>query len=386
MRLCFLGPPPSIHLQRWVRHFIEGGHEAHLVSYEPVVPDIPGLHVHRLADAQPSLSGSLASPARDARTRRWWSGWLPAGCSTLRMGLRWLSHGLRRTIREIHPDILHGHFVSEHGFYAALAGFSPLVVSAWGSDIMIHPWASPVNRLLVAYTLRRSALIHSVSPVLSAKIHEFGVSPARIVTLPCGVDEGLLDLHAAPRSSPGPVLLNTKMLHDVYNFPILIRAVGLLRARYPTLILKLAGDGPLRKDLERLVERLGVRQQVEFLGVVSRTQLMEHLSSADVFVSPSFSEGASVSLLEAMAVGVVPVVSDIPANREWIVHGQNGFLAPPTDALALAQAIEAALTQPEEWKRNTVSRNKQIIRSRALWKDQMRLVEAAYQRLCRDRA
>ncbi|MBI3088119.1 MAG: glycosyltransferase [Candidatus Omnitrophica bacterium] len=308
---------------------------------------------------------------------------MPEGLAILRMGFRWLQHGLRRTVREIHPDILHGHFVSEHGFYASLAGFSPLVVSAWGSDIMIYPRASPVNRLLVTYALRRSALVHSVAPVLSAKIRELGVPPERILTLPFGVNEGLLDLRAAPRSRPGPVLINTKMLHDVYNFPTLIRAVARLRTRYPTLLLKLSGDGPLRGELERLVEESGLRQHVEFLGVVPRAQLLEHLASADAFVSPSFSEGASVSLLEAMAVGVIPVVSDIPANREWVVHGQNGFLAPPTDEQTLAQAIEAALTRSPEWKQEAVSRNQAMIRARALWTDQMRRMEAAYQELLR---
>ncbi|MEK7214073.1 MAG: glycosyltransferase, partial [Chloroflexota bacterium] len=83
------------------------------------------------------------------------------------------------------------------------------------------------------------------------------------------------------------------------------------------------------------------------------------------------------------AVGVVPVVSDIPANREWIVNGQNGFLAPPADAGALAEAIHAALTQSEAWRQQAISRNKAVIRDRAVWQEQMRRIETAYQELVR---
>ncbi|MBI3087281.1 MAG: hypothetical protein HYY91_00095, partial [Candidatus Omnitrophica bacterium] len=114
MRLCFLGPVGSIHLQRWVRYFAERGHDVHLVSYARTSSDIPGLQVHGLVD-QPAGRPDAAEP--EARQTGLLSGLksrMPEGLAILRMGFRWLQHGLRRTVREIHPDILHGHFVSEH--------------------------------------------------------------------------------------------------------------------------------------------------------------------------------------------------------------------------------------------------------------------------------
>lgn len=378
MRLCVIGNFNSIHTQRWMRYFMDRGYDVHGVSYAPSTATIEGATLHALVKSLPPARPRNAGRAGTGGRRGQQYGWHVAT-----HGMAWLRHGLKRTVRAIRPDILHGHFVIEHGVYAALSGFSPLVVSAWGSDLLLHPQASAINRALVGYALRRSALVHSLSPALSEQVRCYGVPTERILTVPLGVEESWLQVRPAPRTGTGPVLINMKSFSSVYNIAMLIKAAALARARHPGLVVKLIGDGPLRGDLEALAASLDMRGHVEFLGVVSRPRLLELLSGADLLVSPSFSEGASVSLLEAMALGVIPVVSDIPANRDWITPGHNGFLASPEDVQALAEAIHTALTQPEAWKQQAVDRNKAIIRARAVWQDQMRRVEAAYQELVR---
>ncbi|MFQ6061284.1 MAG: glycosyltransferase, partial [Thermoplasmata archaeon] len=91
--------------------------------------------------------------------------------------------------------------------------------------------------------------------------------------------------------------------------------------------------------------------------------------------------GTSASLLEAMACGLFPVVSDIPANRAWIEDGKNGFLVPLDNQEILARRIVEAL-QDGDLADAAMKRNIELIKRRALWRDNMKLIETVYRQLC----
>jgi glycosyltransferase involved in cell wall biosynthesis len=119
---------------------------------------------------------------------------------------------------------------------------------------------------------------------------------------------------------------------------------------------------------------------IQFQPFLPADELYQVLNSADIYISCSESDGTSVSLLEAMALGLYPIVSDIPANREWITDGVNGRLFPVGDAHALARVIQNTARSPESWI-EVGNRNREIITSRALWPDNMAVVERAMMRL-----
>ena len=379
MRLCFMGDFESIHLKRWIQHFIERGHQVSLLSYSSASVQMEGLEVHSLLE---DISGDiqrLPSQASPSRTREWAHRHLPMGLLTARMAFKWLRHGIKNKLEEIQPDILHGHFLVEHGLYAAIMGFSPLVVSAWGSDLLIHPQRSLINRLLVSYTAKRSSLVHLASPFMVTKLEEMGLHHDNIVIANLGVGEDFLDVQT--RSTAGrSVLVSTRKLGQVYNPATLIRAMKLVSKDHPQVLLKLAGEGPLRKRLETLVDELGLQTNVEFLGSLSEEDVVQILSEADLYLSTSLSDSASIALLEAMAVGLLPIVSDIAGNREWITDGVNGFLVDPHDTDALAERITLALRRVD-WRQEVCQQNKEIVKRRALRKNQMDIVEQAYQEL-----
>jgi glycosyltransferase involved in cell wall biosynthesis len=104
------------------------------------------------------------------------------------------------------------------------------------------------------------------------------------------------------------------------------------------------------------------------------------LKSADLYVSTSRSDSTSVSLLEAMACGVPPVVTDIEANREWITDGENGLLFPVGDSKTLAEAVIRMLTD-ETLAAGAREINLRLIREKALWKDNMQKIETEFTRL-----
>ena len=133
--------------------------------------------------------------------------------------------------------------------------------------------------------------------------------------------------------------------HPVKDQPTLLRGFAAAIPDHPDVDLLMAGDGPLRAELESLVEQLGIRQRVKFLGV--RGDVPAVLQAADVFALTSVSEAASLTLLEAMATGLPSVVSAVGGNPEIIRDGRDGLHFPRGDWQACGRAIRDLLDDPD---------------------------------------
>jgi glycosyltransferase involved in cell wall biosynthesis len=105
------------------------------------------------------------------------------------------------------------------------------------------------------------------------------------------------------------------------------------------LELRLAGDGPSKTALEALAARLNLADRVRFLGFLSENEIINELQHSDLFVLPSFIEGLPVSAMEAMAIGVPVIATNIAGTGELVEHGKTGTLIRPSDVMALAKAI-----------------------------------------------
>jgi glycosyltransferase involved in cell wall biosynthesis len=167
------------------------------------------------------------------------------------------------------------------------------------------------------------------------------------------------------------VVLSTRRLEAVYDVGTLVEAAR--RGASPALHVRIAGSGSLEPILRAQAEPLGVT----FLGWLSQTQLTRELLHAQIYVSTSVSDSTSVSLLEAMAAGCFPVVSDIAGNREWIEHGIGGFLFPPGNAEALAARLHEAAADAELRARAAVH-NRRLVEARATWELTMRTAERVF--------
>ncbi|MCG8550956.1 MAG: glycosyltransferase, partial [Desulfobacterales bacterium] len=109
--------------------------------------------------------------------------------------------------------------------------------------------------------------------------------------------------------------------------------------------LVIAGDGPLRKDLEQDAEAGFVQDKVFFLG--RRSDVNEILRDIDVYILPSLSEGMSNTILEAMSSGKPVIATDVGGNPELVLPGQTGFLIPSDNVDSLVQAMQAFIDQPK---------------------------------------
>jgi alpha-1,3-mannosyltransferase len=158
----------------------------------------------------------------------------------------------------------------------------------------------------------------------------------------------------------------------------LIETTALLKKSLPEVKLKIVGEDweGIRKELEVLAEKMGVRENVEFLGKADRGELLEHLSKATFFVSASQYEGFGISVIEAMAAGCVPIVNDITAFREFIEDGKNGFIVdffnPQSAAIRIQRLFETDLSNVVRASKKTALRyswDEVIVKIEEIYKD-----------------
>ena len=263
--------------------------------------------------------------------------------------LGWLarSRRLRRLLKEFNPHVVFAPYISSNGMAAALAWPGPLVVSARGGDILKQAGylpAGPLNRLLVRWVCHRSRIVHAVSAELTDRLRACGVPASKIHTFPLGVTLNRFPPlgDRRPRTEL-PHIICTRRQEAVYDNATLIAALGLLRHNGTPFRATLAGDGPLLASLRRQASDLGLEAMTCIPGEATLAQIDGWLQTADVYVSASTSDGASSSLLEALASGAFPVVSDITANRNWVEPGQTGLLFRPGDPQDLALKLRVAL-------------------------------------------
>jgi glycosyltransferase involved in cell wall biosynthesis len=192
--------------------------------------------------------------------------------------------------------------------------------------------------------------------------------PEQVVSIPNGVpDERTTapQARAEVRTELGIgdafVVLSTGRLAHQKGLEHLIRAASLLRSELPALRLVLAGDGPLRGELSRLVSDLGLEDVVRILGF--RANVGELLAASDLVVLPSLWEGLSISLLEAMAAEKPVVTTSIASNREVTNDGEAALLVPPKHPASLAAAIRT-LAVDETRRMQLAKRGREIQRER----------------------
>jgi len=150
----------------------------------------------------------------------------------------------------------------------------------------------------------------------------------------------------APRGDRRARLINVANFFPVKGQEWLIRALPRVLARFPGTECVFISDGPTRSAVEGLASDIGVRDHVIFAGGTTTSELLEWMSESDVFVFPSLSEGFGLAILEAWAFGLPVVASRAGAIPEVVEHGRTGLLVPPGDPTALADGINALLSDP----------------------------------------
>ncbi len=331
MKILFLAHANSIHSHRWIRFFANAGHTIIWVSLTaPLKTDVITHSSVRFIFLDKTifripLIGSLAVVVV-----------------------------LKKLLAQEKPDILHVHYVGINGALASFCNFHPMVVTAWGSDVLFAGksfWKRP----LVARALRNADLVTCDAEHMREAIIRFKVPSPRIHIIQFGIDtkrfmpgQKKQELLEKLGLSGNKTVISLRTFEPVYDISSLIRAVPLVLKKHPDVHILLVGSGPEEKMLRELVEDLHISNHVTFLGFIQNNELPDYLRSVDVYVSTSLSDaGIASSTAEAMACGTPIVVTDSGENRSWINNGENGYLVPTKNPDALAEKIILLLSDSD---------------------------------------
>jgi glycosyltransferase involved in cell wall biosynthesis len=199
--------------------------------------------------------------------------------------------------------------------------------------------------------------------------------------VPFGIDPAVFNDNARKLPANKFIITSTRNFEPIYNIPHLINAVAEAKSKIPNLHLNLIGSGSLQNDIEKLINDRGLAENVTFFGKVTQAKIAEILTQSHLFISVSLSDGNNISLNEAMACGAFCIVTEIPANIQWIKDGKNGFLVKIDDINGLADKIIFSYKHYDELQKNALPFNKKIIQERAIWANNMKMVEEKYQSL-----
>jgi L-malate glycosyltransferase len=336
----------------------------------------------------------------DASSDRVPEGWLPPG-------LRYVSHRVlvprgsdpsfyeeflpefKSLLKELQPDLIHAGPIQGCAYVAALSGFHPLVVTSWGSDLLLDANRDARWKEATAIALRAAdGFMCDCNTVRKAARSFVSIPDSKIAQFPWGIKSGTF-------SPVGPLppresflsereafrFICTRSWESLYGIDVLLEAFRRAYGENRTLRLILLGTGSLAGSVHDFIARHELQKVVVTPGRFSATEVASWFRAANGYVSCAQSDGTSVSLLEAMATGLPVLVTDIPSNREWVSAGENGWLATTGSAEDFAgKLLRIASLQRSELE--VISqRNQKIVAARADWDRNFFTLLDLYERL-----
>lgn len=255
-------------------------------------------------------------------------------------------------LRRLRPDVIHAHELLSPTTVAVIAGVvtgAPVVVKVLISgEVRYLRDERPLGRQRLAVFRRRVDAFVTISRDIDDELAAVGVPAERRHHIPNGVD---VERYRPPtawereehrwrhRLGPGPTIVFVGRLEPQKNLRQLVEVFARVRDRHPGAELLLAGEGSEERPLRELAGP-GVRLLGELRDVTGLFQ------AADVFVLPSWREGLSNALLEAMACGLPVVVTAVGGATEVVDQGRSGLLVDPGDATELQAALETLVADP----------------------------------------
>lgn len=302
-----------------------------------------------------------------------------------------LMKDLQRVIKEIQPDLIHAGPIQTCAFLAAQAGFSPLVSMSWGSDLLMDADRDEQMTWITHYALDRTQVLVGDCQAVSMKAQTFGFPPENIKLFPWGIDltafqpGGDSTLRTALGWQDNPVLLSLRAWEPIYGVDVLIKGFAKAVQKDPDLRLLLLGGGSLDSQIRNLITTYELEPYLHLAGHIPNQDLVQYYQAADIYLSSSFSDGSSVSLMEALACGLPAVVSDIPGNLEWITPGEQGWLFQTGLAESMADTIHLAVSQRHTWQQMGMNA-RQTAQKRADWHKNFQVLLQAYDQACNQKS
>lgn len=350
MKICYIANSESSHTVKWARYFASKGNDVYIISHSNI--QIPGIKVIYI---NYSIKNFLFK-----------------------------KKAVHKIIDNIKPDILHAQQANTCGLYASTTKKSKYVVSAWGSDILIDPKISIILKKIVQHVVKNAEYITSDSLYMTEEIVNLGGKRENIYTFPMGIDDFLLPYkHKFDIDNKVLNIVSLRRLEKLYNVDIIIDGFYAALKNEENINLTITADGSEINRLKEKVNSLGINNKVRFTGKYYPDELGEILSNNDIFFSIPDSDSTSVSLLEGMYCGLFPIVSNLPANKEWVKHLDNGYIIEKNDTESVKNAILWCYNNKNHII-EVSNKNIEIIKEKALWKNNVKIIENIYQKMLKN--
>lgn len=360
MRVLYFTEKDSPHDQRFLRALADTTHVVYCLRQYPCLPDTP--------EGVTELGWPMGEPDWSD-----WKGWCGA------------AEQLSAVLDEVKPDLVHAGPIQGPALLTGMTGFHPLVSMSWGSDLLRRAKRSPWMRYATRYTFDRTDVFIGDCQTVTDEAAKYGFPKEKMVRFPWGVDLAFFSPENGGkdgqvlRESLGWdeqfIILCNRSWSPIYGVDLLASAFVDAARENPNCRLLLVGSGPQSALIQRILTP--IKKWVHYAGQVDRESLPGVYCASDLFVSPSHSDGSSVSLLEALACGRPVLVSDIPSNQEWVTPGEVGDLFRDNNILSLKEKIIglAENTNLDQYGK----RARFLAERRADWEVNFQKLLAAYQ-------
>lgn len=213
----------------------------------------------------------------------------------------------------------------------------------------------------VERVFRRASILTAPSPFLAKGLSELGL-PIRVVPNIVKVENYAFQLS----ESPQPRMIWMRSFHEIYNPQMALAAFRIIRDRHPEATLVMAGaDKGLQPEIQNLAAEMGLKDSVRFPGFLNYDAKAREFAAADFFLNTNRVDNMPVSVVEACAVGLLVVATDVGGLSDLLTDGENGVLVADNDAAGMADAVERLLGDAVLSKK--LSTNARLLAERSAW-------------------
>ena len=358
-RICYFGDSSSIHMVRWANVLLRNGWHVHVVSdRQPCEGYDEGVMHHRI---HTPTSHNVRLPF---------------------VTRLWMTLNLIRTVRRIDPAVMHAHSIPGYGDYMGILSKIlpdvPIVVTAWGFSHMESELSRPMRYFLSRMALRSAVAVTTSAPRMADKLSEaYGLDKTKIATFSWGVDLETFRHLSRQESEPlrireeipadADVILSPRTMHPHYRIEMIVKAASCVLRKNPnTIFILLAGYGSdtYSQEIHNLVNSSGIEKNVRIVKrLLSPKEMAEYFSVADFIIQIPKTDQLSATLLEAMACGAIPILSDLEVYRNRLRPGTNVLYTETENPSSLAATITKAIGMPQEERDVITARNREMIES-----------------------
>lgn len=262
-------------------------------------------------------------------------------------------------LKKVKPDIVHIHsFDYIHPLMLAIVNFvtnelKNLIISVWGSDVIgdLHFKRSKRGRFSKMLLLRQTYKITATTHYLAKLTKKLTSQGKEIHIIPFGIDCEQFKKRNRTKKNQNIHIGYIKHLIPKYGPHYLLNAMSMVLQKYPSVRLIMVGHGKMEKDLKKIATTLNMKNSIQFKGYVQNEKIPAILENIDIFVMPSLMESFGVSSIEAQAMEVPVVASDVGGISEAVQNGITGILVEPKNVEQLANAIIKLIENPDDRER-----------------------------------